>query len=138
MQHLTSVSIGYHGDSILPDPDNEMSIDKVIPFLALKSVSKACFRMVVLQYDYWDDEKEFESGVQNLTLNGNEIDGESLISLLRSLPTLRRFEYTLARETTDVSIFVPKKIGQAISHLKLCLEELVIDSNQYIVPGPLN
>jgi hypothetical protein len=119
---LKSVSLG---DEMT---DTGMPIHKIIPWLKLETGSQLWANLAIDDGDL--DQDRVDSNVKELTLTNSYIDGDSMITLLRTLPKLRVFEYTACIDIYSPSCFFPQKIGDAISHLKPVLEKLSLDSNE--------
>lgn len=117
MAKLHSVTITY------ADTEGGFGIQNVIAFLKLQSVRKVELHML--------SENEFDAGsskffTEDLTMTYSCIEGNCLVRLLRCFPNLKRFSYENGGCMVGNDDFLPQKIGEAIAHVKPCLEELEV------------
>ena len=121
LKNLKTISFAYS------DTEMGFSVDEVIPYCKLKSVTKVFLRMVADDFFSASSER-FQC--EDLGFNYSSIDGDSLIEILRCFPFLKKFYYDHGGSIVGNSDFLPQKVGQAIAHLRPCLEELVVTNDE--------
>jgi hypothetical protein len=120
LKNLTTLSFAYS------DTEMGFSVDSVMPYCKVESVRKIHLHMAADEFFPVSSER---FRCEDLAINYSSIDGDALINFLRCFPCLKKLSYDHGGSIVGDSDFLPQKVGEAITHLKPCLEELLITNN---------
>jgi len=124
---LKRVSMAYY-DSMMG-----ISIDVLLPFCALPSVTKAKIYMAADE-EWTTPSPALQYNVEDLEFSMSNIAPDVLVKILRCFPRLKRLSYDNGGAVVGYEDFLPQYMGRGIAHLQGYLEELIV-YNQEDVNG---
>jgi hypothetical protein len=124
LRNLKTVSMAYC------DTESGMSMEAILPFCALPSVTAARIHMAS-DDEFTPSSQRYQT--KDLQINSSNIASGALINILRCFPDLKKLFYENGGSIVGCEDFLPQYLGRAIEHLKGCLEELtVLDQGGYM------
>ncbi|PMD60710.1 uncharacterized protein K444DRAFT_612408 [Hyaloscypha bicolor E] len=124
LKNLKTVSMAYC------DTESGMSMEAILPFCALPSVTAARIHMAS-DDEFTPSSQRYQT--KDLQINSSNIASGALINILRCFPDLKKLFYENGGSIVGCEDFLPQYLGRAIEHLKGCLEELtVLDQGGYM------
>jgi hypothetical protein len=124
LRNLKTVSMAYY------DTESGMSMEAILPFCALPSVTAARIHMAS-DDEFTPSSQRYQT--KDLQINSSNIASGALINIIRCFPDLKKLFYENGGAIVGCEDFLPHYLGRAIEHLKGCLEELtVLDQGGYM------
>ncbi|CAM6099680.1 unnamed protein product [Calypogeia fissa] len=126
MSKLRSIEVSFW------DEENGYAFDEVVPFLKLKSVQTFWGHMVSQDNgpSVMDPTSQLKLTTKELKLTHSVISHYDMIAILRNFPELERFCYEFGGAAVGDADFRPPRMIAALEHLKSCLKELTLTSDE--------